>query len=378
MAKKRGVRPASDTSIEIDFMYRGMRCRERINLEPSKANLNHASLMRRRILDEIALGTFEYGAHFPDSPRARSLARNPSSVITVGEALEAYLEDNRTALAYSTWLDYRNSILNQLIPALGHLTLDELKRSHVREFISNKEASPKRLRNILIPLRAVLAELAEDEFIAVDPLAGWQPRFPRRDRELDEDASDVIDPFSLEEIRAIVSAAGPGCRHMLQFGFWTGLRISELIGLRWRDVEDERVSIRMTRVRKRLKDPKTTRSRRIITLLKPAADALREQASLTNRDGTWVFLNPDGGHWLTSDQLRKRAWKPTIEKAGVRYRYPYQMRHTFASMMLTAGENPAWVSTQMGHCDLAMIYKRYGRWIPDNAPKAGALAEARW
>lgn len=62
----------------------------------------------------------------------------------------------------------------------------------------------------------------------------------------------------------------------------------------------------------------------------------------------------------------------------MRYRYVYQMRHTFASMMLTAGENPNWVATHMGHCNLAMIHKNYGRWIPANDTGAGAKAAALW
>lgn len=60
-----------------------------------------------------------------------------------------------------------------------------------------------------------------------------------------------------------------------------------------------------------------------------------------------------------------------IKKAGVRYRNPYQTRHTYASMMLSAGENPLWVVTQMGHRDTEMIIKHYGRWIPDKSTVAG-------
>jgi integrase len=47
----------------------------------------------------------------------------------------------------------------------------------------------------------------------------------------------------------------------------------------------------------------------------------------------------------------------------VKYRCPYQTRHTFASMMLSSGKNPMWVASQMGHADWGMIRKVYGRWI---------------
>jgi len=58
----------------------------------------------------------------------------------------------------------------------------------------------------------------------------------------------------------------------------------------------------------------------------------------------------------------------------VRYRRQYQTRHTYASMMLTAGESPVWLANQMGHSDLTMIARTYGRWIDDAAPTAGSKA----
>ena len=62
----------------------------------------------------------------------------------------------------------------------------------------------------------------------------------------------------------------------------------------------------------------------------------------------------------------------------MRYRYPYQTRHTYASMMLSAGENPLWVAAQMGHKDWSMIARVYGKWIPEADPLAGAKAVTLW
>jgi integrase len=67
-------------------------------------------------------------------------------------------------------------------------------------------------------------------------------------------------------------------------------------------------------------------------------------------------------------------WLPALKKAGVRYRRPYQTRHTYASMMLTAGESPIWLANQMGHADTGMIFRIYGRLIPDAVPEAGGKA----
>lgn len=62
----------------------------------------------------------------------------------------------------------------------------------------------------------------------------------------------------------------------------------------------------------------------------------------------------------------------------MRYRRPYQTRHTYASMMLSAGEHPMWVAQQMGHSDWTMIARIYGRWMPSADYNAGEKAEVMW
>ncbi len=57
-----------------------------------------------------------------------------------------------------------------------------------------------------------------------------------------------------------------------------------------------------------------------------------------------------------------------------RNRRPYQTRHTYASMMLSAGEHPMWVAKQMGHTDWTMTSRVYGRWMPTNDDDAGGKA----
>ncbi len=69
-----------------------------------------------------------------------------------------------------------------------------------------------------------------------------------------------------------------------------------------------------------------------------------------------------------------KAWMPLCKRAGVRYRNPYQLRHTYASTRLTAGANPYWLANQMGHVDVEMVFKIYGKFIPANYRRSGAFA----
>ena len=59
-------------------------------------------------------------------------------------------------------------------------------------------------------------------------------------------------------------------------------------------------------------------------------------------------------------------------RAGVRYRNPYQVRHTYASTLLTNGENPWYVAQQLGHVDVEMVFRIYGKFIPQDYQRSKA------
>ena len=110
-------------------------------------------------------------------------------------------------------------------------------------------------------------------------------------------------------------------------------------------------------------------------LLQPALEAIKAQRKFTVLENKRVFYSPrTQSPWETDAQIRKTAWQPALKLAGVRYRYPYQARHTYASMMLTFGEEPSWIEKQMGHADWAMIRKTYARWIPEASQSDGKRA----
>lgn len=373
MGRGLGIRAVSKSSIQIDFTYRGVRCREKLRLKPTKANMSYAVRIRGEIENAIARGTFNYAEYFPNSNRALMLAPR-GFTITIAEALEKYLKYASGELQRSTWLDYRNSVRNKLIPAFGTIPLSVLTRQDIKAWITTQNVSSKRIWNILLPLRSVLADAVADGIIQTNPLYGWTPRVKETGQ-----AKSNIDPFNVVEIRTILDAARTdSIRNLLQFGFWTGLRTSELIAARWEDVEDGLIHVCRARVRGEIKPPKTRNGIRHVKLLNPAMGALKRQRAETFFKQEWIFTSPSGGPWRDDNQLRKVAWIPTLLKSGVKYRYPYQMRHTFASLMCSAGENVHWIANQMGHSDTTMVARNYGKWIPEANPNAGKKAELLW
>lgn len=87
-----------------------------------------------------------------------------------------------------------------------------------------------------------------------------------------------------------------------------------------------------------------------------------------------IFWNPNTGKPWKDEQVQRRFWAPSLRRCGLRHREQYQTRHTFATMCLMNGANPAWVARQMGHKSLKMFFEVYARWI-DRADKG--LEKAR-
>ncbi|GGX53232.1 tyrosine-type recombinase/integrase [Undibacterium squillarum] len=370
-----GVKSASQSSIEITFTYRGQRCRERLPLKPTPANLKRAEQHRAAILHAIATNSFDYASTFPHSKNAAKFADIQGDVLFLENYLEKWLDSRKPELKASGYDGYRKIIFGKLIPAFGHLRLTEIKRSHIREALSQQTCSNKTLANIQSPLRKALDDALNDDLIESNPLAGWTYS------KLDAPAKRVkIDPFSKEEQAAILEAATGQVRNLVQFALWTGLRTSEYVALDWSDVDFMRgviiIDKALTQKATEAETTKTFSGQREVKLLGPALDALNAQKQFTYLAGKEVFQNPATGERWTGDQpIRKRMFEPLLKRARVRYRNPYQTRHTYASMMLSAGEHPMWVAKQMGHSDWTMIARVYGKWMPDADTQAGSRAE---
>lgn len=372
--KLTGVRMASSTSTEINFRYQGKLCRERLKLKPTPTNLKRAAHHRGAILLAIENGSFDYGTTFPDSPRADLFRPAPLSKTLTENFLESWIEQQKVHLKVSTWNDYHKTIHGQIIPAFGNTDLTKLTKLDVRQWCATLTCGNKRIKNILSTFRSALKSAVEDGVIAENPLEGFE--YVRKDA---VKLVDDVDPFDIDEQRRMLDVLEGQAKYFVQFAFWTGLRTSELVALDWRDIDLVRgvcrVSRAMTQHSSEPEVPKTRSGAREVKLLPPALDALNKQRQHTFLKGAEVFQNPrTQDRWAGDQPIRKTMWQPAIRLSGVRYRRPYQTRHTYASMMLSAGEHPMWVAQQMGHADWTMIARVYGRWMHDAQPNAGDKA----
>lgn len=353
-----GVRSRGN-SILLDFTYQGERCRETLRIKPTKTTLKEASRKREAILFEIAMGTFDYLNHFPASAKAKKYSKQLGQSIAIEQALKDWLKKAERHCQLSTIRGYNSAVYHHLIPTFGHLKLTELAASHIEDWLDTLSISNKRINNVLSPLRLVFKDAYFDQLIDKNPLD--RVRFlPVEQRE--------PNPFTPQEIIRVLHQLQGQARNLFQFAFYTGLRTSELIGLRWEDIDlpNDRFYVRVAIVGRREKTTKTISGRRTVELNTQAIEALNNQQSFTEGSHRIFHDDKTGQAWQCDQAIRKRLWIPALRAAGLDYRNPYQTRHTFASMMLSQGKNPLWVAEQMGHKDWGMIRKVYGRWIPNN------------
>ena len=285
----------------------------------------------------------------------------------------------QTKLRESTLKDYESILTVSVLPLIGEVKLKDIRPEHIdqlthmlrkREGIKAKTLSPRRMNIILIRVRQVL-DLAHER--------GYIEKNPHRWIHLQQERRSPIDPLSFEEKERFLThlpepAHGfrKACPDVWQrsfiVAFDTGLRPSEQLALRWEHIDfaHKKILVRRGLVCGVETDLKTMASTREVDMLPTVEEVLQSQP----RD-EYVFPNADGGP-LDLTNMRVRIWFPTLERAGLKPRNLYQTRHTFASLMLQSGEDPAWIARMMGHTTTKMLYERYGRFIQYRTRHDGA------
>jgi integrase len=373
--KRTGVRKISSSSIEISFVYQGIRCRPRVRGKPTDVNLAKARRFRESILFAIEQGTFDYASTFPNCKQRHKFELGGSTKFKafLNRWHENHIEDND--LADSTE-GTNDGIVKRLNEGLGKYYLSQITPDLIEKFFKNKRTdqgkkiTTKTINNYLAVLRPALQQAVNSNLLNKNPLdnmviTGSKSR-----------AKEKVDPFTHYEINTILSHCSGQLHNIFKFAFWTGLRPSELIELQWNDIRDNKVFIKRKRTvySKKAERPKTLASYRSIKLLPDALAALSDQKQYTYERHQHIFNNPNTNEPWSSPKVYRENWVRIMSKTDLKYRYPYQTRHTFATMMLGAGENLMWVSNQMGHESTKDTLDTYARWIDDNDSNAGMRA----
>lgn len=356
-----GVEPRAN-SIRVKFTYEGKQRRETLILNgaplpPTPPNLKYAARLVAEIKEKIRLDMFSWLEYFPANG-------DTHEETTVGDLLDTWLAAQR--LAPSTRKGYASAVAfwkaHPAKPAVpvGERAVRGLKYSHIKTVLAERtDLSGKTINNYVQVLREAMAMAKKDGDLTVNPVV---------EVEAAKYQKPEVDPFSAEEAKRIAAHIArehpEQVANMVAFWMWTGLRTSELFGLTWDKVDFARAEVRISEavVRGQRKDTKTSTARNV-RLNSIALAALKAQKLHTFLAGGAVFQDPRYDlDWVDERAFRRSFWTPTLKRLGIRYRRPYNMRHTYATAMLMAGMNHSWCAKQMGH-SIEMFQRTYAKWL---------------
>lgn len=352
--------------LRITFYWGKVKCTESTGLDNTPENLKKVKLIRDSIQIAIKLNKFVYEEYFPNSPRANLFKVQPKSYLMrdLFEQQIQYIESNKKYSKY-TKRDYTGYISKYLIPTFGKIRITELTALDIKNWILSSPQSPDFIGNVIIQLRATLADAMNDGMISDNPLKKLDIK--RLFQQLNDESNYEIDPFNSRERRLILDSTAGEFKNIIQFGLFSGMRIGEILALRWENVNlnTRKIKVKFTMNDGELERPKTPDSDRELLLLDKAFEALSEQFKFKSDDG-FVFHNPNTGtYWRETDAFRKH-WVRLFNVLDIKYRNPYQMRHTFASMLISKGENIHKVAKYLGHKNIKMVIGIYGKFIPED------------
>lgn len=350
-------------SLRIWFTWQGKRTYEPIHLAPTQNNYKAAARLRQEISQRIKLGAFNYAEYFPESPNAHQTAHK-----TFGQLANNWIS-SLADKAPSTRYGYQKMLHRYLLPPWQNKAIKDISYSEITALIGSLKVSAKTRNNILTPIRQIFEIAYIDDHIKTNPASKLKSSKIQK---------QLPDPFTLEEVEQILnhlqSRYPEPIRNYFQLAFFAGMRTSELIALKWGDIDwnNNLIRVQRAKVLQQIKGTKTYQIREV-ELNSRAIATLKRQKTHTYLATEWIFLNPNTGQPFIDDRpIRRWSWIPTLKALGMRHRAAYQTRHTCATMMLMAGNNPAWAAKQLGH-SIEMFLRTYSKWI--NLDDKGAELE---
>lgn len=382
--------------LQLDFYYRGIRCREQTALADTPDNRRRVEALMRQIDREIRHGTFVYTRHFPDSPRAALFDGANSGIVqprlqrgscdtamptgdaspTFGDHAAQWLHEMRPQWRRLHHADVCDILEGHLLPKLRDrpvATIDKATILDLRAKLaeapgrSGRTLSASRINKVMGVFRQCMTAAIERHDLA-DPFRGVRRLKARR---------PDIQPFTLDEVNRIVAAAPPDWRNYLVVRFFTGMRTGEVDGLRWSNVDSTAgvIRVRETYTRGEVENnAKSEMSIRDIPMLAPVRQALLSQAR-TAADTTGYVFASAANTPIDAHNFCNRVWYPLLKSLGLARRRPYQTRHTAATLMLAAGENPEWIARVMGHANTQMLFTVYSRYVPNLTRRDGSAID---
>jgi integrase len=298
---------------------------------------------------------------------------------TFGDLADEYLKSVTNAIKSSTWRRYEQLIRLHLTPYLGKTKLVRIGPQHLESLYVQLETNGLGRQTIVHVHRvahAMFSKALRWGYTHRNPVSVASP--PRIEHK-------EMRTLSVEEVsRLLDKASGTRYEALWRLAIGSGLRLGEMLALRWQDVDLDQALARIRHTLERspkglnLTEPKTSKSRRTISLSPSVELALRNHQSQQLKDrlllgAEWqdldfVFTGETGGP-VNPNNIGRRVFKPLLRSANIDDSVRiHDLRHTAISLALSAGVAPTDVADMAGHGSVAVTLTQYAHALPD-APK---------
>ena len=292
---------------------------------------------------------------------------------TVSEYLEYWLETHSANISIRTRVGYTTCI-RRFGRYLGTVTLQKLRPEHIQSAYKDMLDSGLSARTVLHSHR-VLSQALKDAvkwgLVLHNPAAAVTPPRPERKEAVAWDAVTIR--------RFMDAAEGSRYRDAFILAALTGMRRSELAGLKWPDIDLRSARLRVVRTRQRIYghgvvegQPKTHRSRRSVALSPSAVSVLesmktrqiemRLKAGPAWKQTDYVFTT-DNGVPIDPDNL-SHEFHRIVDEAELPNGTLHGLRHSFATALLSANVHPAVVQSALGHSSITLTIDTYSHVMP--------------
>ncbi len=306
-----------------------------------------------------------------------------SPKMPLGDFLQQWLRDYASAKAPKTAYGYGLLIRCHVVPHLGTVRLDKLTPAHLVHWLATLREKPVQrgegtlsastIHDTYRVLKTALNTAVRWGLLGHNPIDRIDaPSVPRKE----------MKTFDVQQAQAFLEAAaveGTKWQAFFTLALTTGLRLGELKGLRWQDLDLDSGTVRVQQAIARVnkvgvvrRQPKTAGSRRPVAIGQDVVSLLRQHRIEQNqerlsmgplwKDNDLVFASQVGTP-VESKKLHE-AFTRICKRAGVPRIRPYDLRHTSASLLLAAGVHPKIVAERLGHANVNLTLSTYSHVLP--------------
>lgn len=358
-------------SIRIRFSWNGKRCSETVAFTPSKAGIASAARLRDQVVSLIKLGAFteaKYAELFPNSSAVAAVAVQADE--TFGMYAQTWLDSR--SITEGTRKNYKSCLNTWWMPKLATTPISQIRAPMLRKLLAELPWTSDGVKsNAMNKLSTILASAVSDGLLPDNPMECMEQ--PRR-------AKKIPDPFTQAEADQIIgrfytTSHWPSQIYgaYFEFAFYTGMRPSEILALRWEDINLEK---RVAHVHKVMAlgeihhRTKTGKSRHVLLndrAIKALAFAEEYATKRIAGEGAvkklpYCFPPSKHSEHVKDTSDLHRHWRKHLAELGIRYRPPYNARHTYATICLMAGQTPAFIAKQLGH-SVEILLSTYALWL---------------